>query len=47
MKHQLLLERLRLQSIIQRLRREHGDDITLDLIRQALELELRLVVPVK
>jgi hypothetical protein len=47
MKHQLLLERLRLQSIIQRLRREHGDDITLDLIRQALELELRLVMPVK
>ena len=47
MKHQLLLERLRIQSIIQRLRREHGDDITLDLIRQALELELRLKVPVK
>ena len=47
MKHQLLLERLRIQSIIQRLRREHGDDICLDLIRQALELELRLVQPVK
>lgn len=47
MKHQLLLERLRIQSIIQRLRREHGDDITLDLLRQALELELRLKVPVK
>jgi hypothetical protein len=47
MKHQLLLERLRIQSIIQRLRREHGDDITLDLIRHALELELRLGQPVK
>ena len=47
MKHQLLLERLRIQSIIQRLRREHGDDICLDLIRQALELELRLGQPVK
>jgi hypothetical protein len=47
MKHQLLMERLRLQSIIQRLRKEHGDDITLDLIRHALELELRLVQPSK
>jgi hypothetical protein len=47
MKHQLLLERLRIQSIIQRLRREHGDDITLELIRHALELELRLGQPVK
>ena len=47
MKHQLLLERLRIQSIIQRLRREHGDQICLDLIRQALELELRLAQPVK
>jgi hypothetical protein len=47
MKHQLLMERLRIQSIIQRLRKEHGDDITLDLIRHALELELRLKVPVK
>ena len=47
MKHQLLMERLRIQSIIQRLRKEHGDDITLDLIRHALELELRLVQPVK
>ena len=47
MKHQLLLDRLRIQSIIQRLRREHGDDVCLDLLRQALELELRLVMPVK
>ena len=47
MKHQLLMERLRIQSIIQRLRKEHGDDVTLDLIRHALELELRLGVPVK
>ena len=47
MKHQLLLDRLRIQSIIQRLRREHGDDVCLDLLRQALELELRLKVPVK
>jgi hypothetical protein len=47
MKYQLLIERLRIQSIIQRLRREHGDDVTLDLIRHALELELRLVQPSK
>ena len=47
MKHQLLMERLRIQSIIQRLRKEHGDQVTLDLIRQALELELRLGVPSK
>jgi hypothetical protein len=45
MKHQLLMERLRLQSIIQRLRREHGDDVCLDLLRQAIELEMRLQVP--
>ena len=45
MKHQLLMERLRLQSIIQRLRREHGDDVCLDLLRQALELEMRVRVP--
>jgi len=45
MKHQLLMERLRLQSIIQRLRREHGDDVCLDLLRQAIELEMRLRVP--
>ena len=47
MKHQLLLDRLRIQSIIQRLRHKHGDDVCLDLIRQALELELRLAMPVK
>ena len=47
MKHQLLMERLRIQSIIQRLRKEHGDDVTLDLIRHALELELRLAMPSK
>jgi len=47
MKHQLLLDRLRIQFIIQRLRREHGDEVCLDLLRQALELELRLKVPVK
>lgn len=47
MKHQLLLDRLRIQSIIQRLRREYGDDQALDLIRQALELELKLYQPVK
>ena len=45
MKHQLLMERLRLQSIIQRLRREHGDDVCLDLLRQAIELEMQLRVP--
>jgi hypothetical protein len=47
MKHQLLLDRLRIQSIIQRLRREHGDQVCLDLLRQALELEMRLHQPVK
>ena len=41
------MERLRIQSIIQRLRKEHGDDVTLDLIRHALELELRLAMPSK
>jgi hypothetical protein len=47
MKHQLLLERLRIQSIIKRLRREHGDAVALDLLRHALELELGLLQPVK
>jgi len=47
MKHQLLLERLRIQSIIKRLRREHGDDIAMDILRHALELELGLRQPVK
>jgi hypothetical protein len=38
--HQLLIERLRLQSIIQRLMRTHGADQCLELMQEALVREL-------
>jgi hypothetical protein len=41
------MERLRIQSIVQRLRRCYGDDQALDIVREALEKELGLVAPSK
>ncbi len=38
----LLMERLRIQSIIQRLRKRHGEDHALKIIQQAVELEFGL-----
>jgi hypothetical protein len=43
MTHNLLLERLRLQSIIQRLIRQYGRDGCLELMHEAIELELPLL----
>jgi CHASE2 domain-containing sensor protein len=37
-----LMERLRVQSLIQRLRRQHGDAIAWDIVREAFEIELRV-----
>ena len=36
----LLMERLRLQSIIQRLLRTHGPEVCLEIMRSAIELEM-------
>jgi hypothetical protein len=36
----LLMERLRVQGLIQRLRREHGDEAALEIVQRAFELEL-------
>ena len=47
MDHSRLMERLRIQSIVQRLRRCYGDDQALDIVREALEKELGLTVPSK
>lgn len=47
MDHSRLMERLRIQSIVQRLRRCYGDDQALDIVREALEKELGLVAPSK
>ena len=38
----LLMERLRIQSIIQRLKKRHGEDHALKIIQQAIELEFGL-----
>ena len=40
MNHQLLMDRLRLQSIIQRLVQTHGADKCLELMQEALVREL-------
>ena len=40
MDHTLLMERLRLQSIIQRLLRTHGAEACLEIMRSAIELEM-------
>ena len=37
-----LRERLRVQSLIQRLRRQHGDAEAWDIVREAFEIELRV-----
>ena len=37
-----LMERLRVQSLIQRLRREYGDDEAWAIVREAFEIELRV-----
>lgn len=37
-----LMERLRVQSLIQRLRREYGDAEAWDIVREAFEIELRV-----
>jgi hypothetical protein len=37
-----LMERLRVQSLIQRLRRQHGDQEAWDIVREAFEIELRV-----
>lgn len=37
-----LMERLRVQSLIQRLRREHGDEEAWAIVREAFEIELRV-----
>lgn len=42
MKHQLLMDRLRLQSIIQRLLQTHGRDQCLELMQEAIMRELPL-----
>jgi len=36
----LLMDRLRLQSIIQRLLRTHGSDVCLEIMAAAIELEM-------
>jgi hypothetical protein len=36
------MERLRVQSLIQRLRRQHGDQEAWDIVREAFEIELRV-----
>lgn len=41
----VLMERLRIQSIIQRLRKRHGEDVALRIIQQAVELEFGLNKP--
>lgn len=38
----LLMDRLRTQGLIQRLRREHGDDVAWQILREAMEIELRV-----
>ena len=40
MNNTLLMERLRLQSIIQRLLRQHGADACLEIMRSAIEREM-------
>ncbi len=37
-----LMDRLRVQSLIQRLRREHGDAEAWAIVREAFEIELRV-----
>ena len=37
-----LMERLRVQGLIQRLRRQHGDAEAWDIVREAFEIELRV-----
>ena len=37
-----LMERLRVQSLIQRLRRQYGDAEAWDIVREAFEIELRV-----
>ena len=37
-----LMERLRVQSLIQRLRRQHGDQEAWDIVREAFEIEMRV-----
>jgi hypothetical protein len=36
------MERLRVQSLIQRLRRQYGDTEAWDIVREAFEIELRV-----
>ena len=40
MDRHLLMERLRLQSIIQRMLRTHGAEVCLEIMRSAIELEM-------
>jgi len=37
-----LMERLRVQSLIQRLRRQYGDQEAWDIVREAFEIEMRV-----
>jgi hypothetical protein len=37
-----LMERLRVQSLIQRLRRQYGDTEAWDIVREAFEIEMRV-----
>ena len=37
-----LMDRLRVQGLIQRLRRQHGDDEAWAIVREAFEIELRV-----
>jgi len=39
---QRLMDRLRVQSLMQRLRRQHGDAVAWDIVREAFEIELRV-----
>lgn len=40
MDQSILMERLRLQSIIQRMLRAHGAEVCLEIMRSAIELEM-------
>jgi hypothetical protein len=37
-----LMERLRVQSLMQRLRRQYGDEEAWEIVREAFEIELRV-----
>jgi hypothetical protein len=46
MNSQTLLEMARLRSIVQRLKRTHGEDDTLDILLRVIEMEFPVKTPV-